>query len=584
MREIYEARTDEAWLRQAFQRYSDSNTDWRADVKRFDAFQRGDWVVEYPDGSTKRLKPYIENRVRTIAEDKAKVAAQMFPTMRCESPSEAGTVRAQTREQLIQFYHQISSTKVKMPLLFADMLGTGIAAVKVWPDFRKPKDKRFPLFHRVDPRDVLPPPGFQVGQVADDLIVATWVKLRDLARMFPDKAELLRDKAGRRTKLSDTDEVLRIEYFASDVISSAVYHTAQGREQAGVMLYDEPNRVERCPVVLIPRPTVDGRIRGQFGDVLAALAAENRVFTLITQYIDQAVNSPIIKKGMPNQSIDLGPQGIINVPEEGDISRLAPASIDPSAFRVVADLERHSRRGMTHSEARSGDVQASIISGTAIDALQGPTITDIHSLQVQMEWGLEIANEIAQDIDREYCDARKSIVGYAQGGQFRLTYTPSEQIKPGDVSNIVTYGAGASIDKFNRIIMLLRVQQAGWASRKWAAIESGMIDNFLREENRIDDEVALDALRSGVMTRAAQGDLAPLARWRQAKEDKQNVLEVMSDIVAESLQPPGAGAPPGQPTALPGESTPGQQEAAAGTGAPGGSTALPPLSSLLLGA
>lgn len=583
----WEARRDEQWYVESFYNRMDSYENWRGEWQRFDSFLRGEWFIEYPDGTTVQEKPRIENRVRTIIEDKAKLAAQTFPTMRVEAPSTAGQERAMRREQAIQFYHQLSATKVKMPLWFADQIGVGLAVIEVMPEFSKPKEQRFPLFKRLDPRDVLPPPNWQVGERANDVIVHEWHKVRELMRRYPDAMGKLierstaRGKDGKITKLEETDEVLVIRYYDDHEMVASVYADGKG---GGEMLWSIPNRAGRNPVILVPRPTADGRIRGQFGDVLPALAAENRVFTYMTEYIDQAVYSPIIKRGMPGQSIDWSPGAIIDVPNDADISRAPPAQIAPEAFRVIADLERASRRGAVAPEARSGDIPQSIGSAAFVESLMGGMITDVQGLQQQMEHGLEQANEVAQLQDRVFCDARKSIIGYAQGGQFKMHYRPSELIREGDISNIVSYGAGSGLDRFNRLIMLQRIQGAGWGSRRWAAIESGVIDNYLQMQTEIDDETALDALRAGILQQAAQGNLEPLARWREAKEKNINVLEVMSDIVAGALQPaPSAQAGELQPPGLPGEATPGQQAAAAQTGAPGGGTALPPLAGLLTG-
>lgn len=583
--EAWDARERERWIWESYSNRNESHSDWRSEVKRYDEFLRGEWTMEFPDGSVERQRPRIENRVRTFVEDKSKIASQTFPSIRVEAPNQRGSVRAGEREQLIQFYHQLSSTRVKMPLLFADQIGVGMAVLKVWPDFRKPVNERFPLFSRIDPRAVLPPPNFEIGSEPEDIIVHRWHKVRSLKKMYPEKIESLRSARGKSKALSDTDELLVIEYYSDEWVAQVAYRNDGDGD--GVTLFAAPNRVGRNPVVLIPRPTPDGRIRGQFNDILASLAAENRLENLKLDYVDRTVHAMILKKGMVGQNVEVGPDAIIDVPEDGAIQFVTPPDMNPGIFRMGADLERHSRRGAVAPEARSGDIQASIISGTAIDALQGPLTTDVHALQQQMEWGLEQANEVAQLVDVTYCDTRKSIRGYAQGGQFRMTYVPSEVIKPDDLSNQVSYGVAAAGGAFNKIVMLQRAQQAGWVDPQTAAIESGLVDNWLQVQNRMDDSVSLDALRQGILARAAQGDLSALARWRQAKEEKVDVISAMDDVIAEFLQPQQTPVP-GQPTALPGEAAAGQAIAGLGAeGATGGGGAgtepLPDLSSLLLG-
>ena len=554
----------------------DSYAEWKQDQDAFDDFLRGKWTVEMPDGKKVEDTPKIENRVRTGIEDLARLAGSFMPTIRVEAPTEAKVARAATREQLINYYHQRSRTKLLLPRLYADAAGIGLAVLKVWPDFRDPLESRFPEFSRIDPRGVLPPPGWEPNTEPDDVMVTRHQKVRHLRRLYPEAMGLLSNRLEGNKKLRDTDEVQVIEYYDADTIMGVVTH---GEQQA--TLFRFTNRIGRLPLVLVPRLTADGRIRGMFGDVLAVLAAENRLVTYALDYADQLVYSPIIKRGMPGQDIVFGPGSIIDVPVQGDISRLGPPNMAPELFRIQADLERQSRRGAVMPEARSGDIPQSIGSAAFVESLMGGLTTNIRAFQQAMEAGLELANEVAQELDRVYCDAPKSIVGYAQGGQFKMTYTPSKAIREGDVSNIVTYGAGSGLDAFNRELRLLRREQAGYVSKRWVREQLEGVENPVKLENQIIDERALDALLAGVYEQAAQGNLEPLARLQAAREGNLNPLMVLPEIVASSAPPGPAPGEAAQPPALPGEATPGQQIAAANTGAPGGgTTVLPPIGAL----
>jgi hypothetical protein len=310
-------------------------------------------------------------------------------------------------------------------------------------------------------------------------------------------------------------------------------------------------------------------------DTLVLLAAQNRIATMSIDYMDQAVYAPIQKKGMPGQNIDFGPGAIIDVPSDGEIGRVGPAPIQPGVLQVIQNLERDSRASGRNPISRSGESPSSVVSAPVVEALMGGMSTEVKALQVQMAHALVQANEVAQLVDVAYCDAKKSVVGFAEGGQFKLSYTPSSAIKPGDISNRVFYGAAAGVGEFNRELVVLR--RRGVVSDRWIRENLAGVENPLREENRLLDEAALNALLQGVLAAASQGDLAPLAALQEARAKNENPLLVVPMIVASqgSAAPPlGAPSTPAQPLALPGEATPGQQSAAQAA------QGLPPLAQL----
>lgn len=578
IRDAAAAREHETFVADAFYRRTESVDGWQERVRKLDDFMRGEWTVEFPDNRKVVDRPKIENRIRTGIEDTGRLAGELFPSMRVEPLRDSDVTKALKREQSLQYGHQLSKTHSKLQLWFMDMAATGVALIHVWPDFTVERAKRFPLFRRLDPRGLLPPVNYQVGDMVRDLMYVQYVKYRDLRTQFGVAANVLADRY--RGDIDDTMEVKIVRYYGPDEIHY-VAMMGEGSSSTTATIARWPNRLDgRLPLIMVPRPSPDGELRGQFDDMLPTLSAENRLMTYALDYADQGVYAPVIKRGMKGIDIKFGPGAVIDVPLEGDVGRVAPATVDPSVFRLGADLERQSRRSGFQPEARAGDIGQSIGSAAFVESLMGGLTTNIRGLQLQMSQALQEANEVYQLTDIAYCDERKSIAGYAQGGQFSLNYTPSKLFDPEQLGNLVTYGAGAGVDRFNRMIMLLRVQDSGWASKRWAAIESGMIDNYVREENRIMDEQAAQALFAGILAQANQGNLEPLARFQQARENNQDPLMAVADIVEAAGQPQQAQA---QPNALPGESTPGQQEAAAQTGAPGGGTALPPLAALLGG-
>lgn len=581
-----EERADEHAVVDAFQERQESFKDWREALRRYDDFMGGRWGVEYPGGRIVYDRPKIENRVRTFAEDHSRLASLFDPALRVEPISDADVQQklALRREEVLNYYHERSEVSELYPLLYADMETSGLALVRVWPDFKAPLPRRFPEYQRLDPRGCLPSPGWRIGDPVADVMYVRLVKVRDLRKRYGD--EWIGTLQHQGNPLKDSEQVRVIEFYSDEwvhfVAVRMVQHGGKGLTKTAT-LYQERNACERVPVVLIPRPTVDGKLRGIFDDMLAVVAAENRIQSYMLDYIDQVVYAPIVKRGV-HGTIKFGPHEIIDVGQDGEISRVGPASLQPELFRLGADMERHSRRAGMSPEARAGDAPTGAASGALVESLMGGLTTYIQTLQKTMERGMRRANEIAFITDRIYCDETKSIAGSNRGKLFRLTYRPSELLEPGREGNRVIYGLGTGLDRFNRVIMLQRLQQAGYVSKVWVRNQIEGLEAPEQQGNEVIDERMLESLLAGIYANASQGNLTPWAEFQRVRGENLDPLKALPAIVAAipapEAPPPGQGV---QPPGLPGEATPAQRTAAAQTGAPGGSTALPPLAALLGG-
>lgn len=567
-----DARQTETFVTDVYMSRQTSWRDWKKRQAAVEDIIDGKWSVTFPDGSVKVQTPLIENLVVSGIEDTARLAGSVFPTLRVEAPTEAGMSRAMQREQAIAYYWQLSRLRVKLTSWYRDLC-KGLAAIHVWPDFSKDPEARFPMFNRIDPKTVVVPPGWDVGTEPDDVMTSRMVKARYLKNRFPLAASQMQVKVGR--EFADTDEVEVIEYWDTERIL-CIARSSDGRHC--VPLYSAPNRINRIPVILIGRDSADGNLRGQFDNMIAPMLGKNRLMSYVADYVDQGVYAPITKKNIPG-AVDIGPGAIIDLGSEGDIGRLPPAQMDTSVWRFLQEMGQEARNSGVVPESRSGHVRQAIISAAGIDALNGGQITVVGNLQTSFADGLERANEVALLIDRTYCDTRKSIVGYAQGGQFRMAYTPSDLIKKGETGNIVNYGAGAGLDEFNRTIRIIQLLGSGVVSKRWAMENIPGIDNPLKMEGQIFSESILAMLIQTSLQKAAQGDDSALRGLVELNEDNENLLEVAKKVLEGSEPSPPSNVVPinaaQQALSLQKGGIPGGQNLA-----PEGD-AMPPLSELL---
>lgn len=583
--EATEARKLEDYVLDAAATRREYLTEFHSRQRKLDAFIGGDWPVEFPDGRIVRDRPKIENRVVTKIEDTGKLAGTQVPSIHVEPLDKRDAKNSQRREQVIRYYWQMSDMSLLLPRLFMDMIGTGICALLVWPDFQQKKENRFPVYKRIDPRFLLPPLDYVIEGTLEphDVITHRMVKLRNLARDYPTKAAELqvaankiaqsvnRGKDPRSHIIVSTASVLVIEYWGKDGIMRLA--CVDGYPETAVVLENEYNEVECCPVVLGVRPTADGHIRGQVEHMMPQLAAENRLMTYVLDYADQAVYAPLAKKGTVVNAEDFGPGAIIDLGPDGEITRVPPATIRPEVFKIIQDLERHSRRGGNLPEARAGDVSQSIGSAAFVESLMGGLTTEVQSYQSVMEIVLRKANEIAQKEDVKYCNAEKEVYGLAKGGSYREKYVPEALLK--DISNYVSYGAGMGLDKLNTEARITQRQRSGYVSEAWVMEQLDGIDNAAKMKQQIIEEAMLKTVLAGLFAQAQQaGNIAPLTEFYNALQAEVDPLMVLDKMVALSVpvnQPPGPepGGPAGTPAGA-------EQQALTQGGLPGASPNVPP--------
>lgn len=567
--------------------------DYYERIANLDQFVAGHWSVQMPDNRVVEDSPKIEDRVLSKLEDTGYLAGQIVPSVTVQPINDDDFNTAQKRERVYRWYWHTSDLNLSLPRLYMDMLGPGIAALSVWPNWRKDKKKRFPVYKRIDPRHLLPPLDFVLnGEVLPhDVITAKVVKTRFLEQKYPDQIAKLQAmaaaKAGapKRGKPSqtqiDTSQVLYVEYWGEDAIVCMA--VIDGYPDLYVVLENEYNAAELCPVALAVRPTAKEGIHGKVEAMLPSLAAENRLMTYVLDYADQAVYAPLTKKGDVVNASDFGPNAMIDLGQNGEVGRVPPATIRPEVFKIIQDLERHSRMAGTAPMSRSGNVDQSQASATFVEALSSGLTTEVSVLQKVVEVQLRKANEVAAAVDIAYCDTNKEIWGGTE------TYTPSILMKKSD--NNVIYGVVAGLDEMNAEIRVSQRVRDGFASRRWGRENLPGITNVTQEEQRIQEEAFIAAYMQGMQAKAAQGDMTAATAWLQALKKKSgNMIDALWEIISaqpEVMAPaPGTPGPasPGMPAgaevaALQKGALPGQGPV---PGAPGqGPPSLPPLEQLL---
>jgi len=195
--------------------------------------------------------------------------------------------------------------------------------------------------------------------------------LGELAAQFPEYEVQLLGRSGFKQDTNTLIEIVR--YYDKD--QSLVY--VPSREN--LVLSRAKNPIGKMMVVIAKRPTVDGEMRGQFDDVIGIQLLRNRFAMLAMEAAEKSVQSPIVVP-MDVQELQLGGDAVIRTNTPSGVRRVE-LTIPQGAFTEQNLLNQELRIGARYPEGRTGNVNASIVTGQGVQALMGAFDTQVKSAQ-----------------------------------------------------------------------------------------------------------------------------------------------------------------------------------------------------------
>lgn len=249
-------------------------------------------------------------------------------------------------------------------------------------------------------------------------------------------------------------------------------------------------------------------------------------------------------------------------------------------------LENEMRMGARYPEARSGNIDASVVTGRGVQALMGGFDTQIKTGQAVIGEAIADIMSIALEMDQAiWTDMQKKVTGLNGGTPFELSYTPSRDINDHFVVD-VEYGVMSGLDPNRALVWGLQARGDKLISRSFLRRNLPVAMNVNEEERIIDIEEMRDALKASVQSYAQA-----LPTLASQGGDPSTVLKAISQIITSRRKgdaiedaislafpapppppDPSSGAAPGSesPTAD-GAGVPGEM-APAGSMPPGGAT------------
>lgn len=527
------------------------------------AIREGRWDEVAPGFFPEEIpEPMIANLIDVAAKATAEMIAPL-PSFTCANPNmatDAARKAADKRTKIAQAYVQHSRLGEQHTLAGDHIDSYSFTAYSVQPDF----EAKTPCIYVESALGAL---------YANDRLGRTqWFArcyrraVDELMYEFPDYLSSWNDLLQKKVA---TVEV--IHYYGKDEVLLIV-------PELKAAVARMPNPLGRCQVRVVEAPKTGEVGRGSYDDVVWIQLARARFGNLTLQIADDVANAPtVLPKDV--QDFEVGPNGIVYT-DNPQGARKMDLSVPNQPFAELQNLQQEMRTGARYSEVRDGNIDASIITGKGVQALNAGPDLHIKTLQGRLASGLSDAIEMCFEMDQIlWPNVEKSVNGLQDGAPFELKYRPNRDIA-GNFKCSVSYGLTAGLDPNRALVYLLQLQTSGDISRDTVMRQLPFDLDVTAEQKKIYVENLRDALMASmaalpqaIPAMAMQGgDPTEILVKAGAVVQALQKGDSIEDAVQKAFPPP---PPPPQPS---------PEEAAAGGAAPPGAPPQDPMAALLGGA
>ncbi|WP_344235563.1 hypothetical protein [Actinocorallia libanotica] len=495
--------------------------------------------------------PVMANGIDTFARDVAESLAPLptFAAGTQQMTSDAARKRADMKTRIVYSYLAASQVAARHVDACDHWASYGLKVTVVEPDFTE----KLPRISFVDPRGVY----YEKDH---------WGRMRHYARVFTrTRAELcslyphleprLTDPQHGKTRNSE-DRLEVVHWIDSSRVLMFV------PDCQDLVLHEAKNRLGEVPVSVAERPGVTEDPRGQYDDVMWIQVARNRFTMLAMEAAEQAVEAPL---ALPNDvaEVAIGPHAGLrsNTPEK---IRKVGQEIPQAAFAEGSLLDAEMKAGARYPGVRTGNLDASIITGQGVRALEGGFDSQIRSAHdiFEPDW-INIIRLCLKTDETYWPDVEKETDGRKDGVPYKLNYTPGKDIK-GDYTVDVRYGMVAGLDANRALVFLLQVLGGGLLSKDTIRRELPFSLDISQEEGRIEAENMRDAMVQAMaglaqsipmMAQMGQDPMVPIRQLADVIKSRQKGKPI-EDAVLEAFTPPEPEEAPAEAGAGPGAEDP----------------------------
>jgi len=508
-------------------------------------------------------KPIVANMIDTTARDIAETMGVM-PSINCTSgviTSVAAKKFSAKRTKMAHFWTTQSRLPSGKQVEFCDAYNSyGMGIYCVEPDF----ENMMPVIRVENPIGVYPE--FDLFGRLKSYTKVWYEEAITLVAKYPFLRKVFVGNNGSGDNSWASREIEIAKYIDSDQIIMYL------PSHSDTVITQMDNPMGKVTISIGVRPGFDREIRGAFDDAVWVQLAKGRMALLGLEATEKAVRSPL---AVPRdvQRMTFGDDAIIRT-DSPDKIKYINRDMPQFAFQQEQIHEQELMKATRYNDARSGNIDANIITGKGVQALMGSFNMVITTGQQVASEALRCAIEMAFDMDEKlWPNVKKTIRGMVNGTPFEEEYVPSKDIK-GVHTVDVTYGFAAGQDPARAIVALLQLRGDQLVSRDFVQRQLPMDIDIVQLQTQIDNEQISDSIKQGLMAYVQQlGIMAsqgqdPTVLLREVAE----VIKLrekglpLHEAVLQAMTPKAAPAAPGQAPGGP----PGAPQG------PGGPGALPP--------
>ena len=342
-----------------------------------------------------------------------------------------------------------------------------------------------------------------------------YMAVGEVAAQFPEYANILLGKEMYRADMTAQIEIVR--YY--DKEQSVLYVP----ERNNLLLSHANNPIGKMMVVIAKRPSIDSEMRGQFDDVLGIQLLRNRFALLAMEAAEKSVQAPIVLPSDVNE-LEMGGDAVIRTANPAGVRRV-DLNIPPGAFTEQALLQQELRTGTRYPEGRTGNIDASIITGQGVQALMGGFDTQVKSAQAIFASTLRDVISVCFEVDEKFFDYEKTIRGVDAGSPYQITYKPSKDIKK-DYSADVRYGMLAGLNPAQGLIFMLQALGGGLISTDLAMRELPFGINVTQEQEKIE----IENMRKSLV-QSLQAYTQAIPQMAMQGQDPSMVIKKIADVI-----------------------------------------------------
>jgi hypothetical protein len=461
--------------------------------------------------------PIVANTIQIAARDTADILAPL-PSFTCSSAtqvSDRARAFADKRTRIANSYVQESRLQVQMYSGADWFLTFGFLPVRVEIDV----EAKAPRIVLDSPIGAYPEFDRWGRVVSYTRVIRSTVA--NLVVQFPElESRIAGPRPGGHSMGSQIEVLLHNDRDATTMVLPA----QPWAHSRACVLASVPNPLGRPLVRVAQLPSVAGEARGEYDDVLWIMLARHRFAMMQMEAAEKAVQAPLALP-FDVQELSLGPDAIIRTSKPETIRRV-PVELPQSAFAQASTLESEARQAARYPEARSGSMDASVITGKGVQALMGGFDSRIKAAQAMLAETLErIVSDCFEADEVLWPDEARTIRVKDNGTPYSVTYTPSKDIK-GDHTVDVTYGLMAGLDPNRALIFGLQARGDRLISRDFLRRQMPWSLNPSEEEMRVDAEELRDSLKQAL---AAYAQAIPI--YAQQGQDPSAVVRGVADII-----------------------------------------------------